>query len=210
MQDTVGDQDVSGDDAGAVHEDFAVDDGDGDVAAAEGGDGAIGQRAAVGDGAVNDVVLQDGSSLLGSEVAQGRADVLKRSVVGSEDGQVGCGVDSFGEVGGVDSTQESTQTSFLGDHADVRGNGEEAIDDMDHTTVECDVLEQIISFVSNPKFVVSMTYSFSDSDVVLESRDSKNLIVLDADFDDLTASDIGEGSVVEESRREGWSLGDAG
>jgi hypothetical protein len=55
-----------------------------------------------------------------------------------------------------------------------------------------------------------MTYSFSDSDIVLESSDSKNLIVLNADFNDLTASNIGESSVVEESRRESRSLSNAG
>ena len=114
--------------------------------ALDGGDGAVGQRAAVCDGAVDDVVLQDGGSLLSSEVAQGRANVLKRSVVGGEDGQVGGRVDGLGEVGGVNCTQERTQASFLSDHADVRGNGEEAIDDMDHTTVECNVLQSIVSF----------------------------------------------------------------
>ena len=55
-----------------------------------------------------------------------------------------------------------------------------------------------------------MTYSFSDSDIVLETRNSKNLIVLNADFDDLTASDIGESSIVQEGRREGRSLSNAG
>jgi hypothetical protein len=59
VQHAVGEQDIGGDDAGAVHEHFAVDDGYDDVAAAESGDGAVGQRAAVGDGAVDDVVLQD-------------------------------------------------------------------------------------------------------------------------------------------------------
>ena len=98
---------VGDDDAGAVDEDFAVDDGDGDVAAAESGDGAVGQRAAVGNGAVDDVVLQDGGSLLSSQVAEGRADILERSVVGGEDGQVRGGVDGFGEVCGVDCTEES-------------------------------------------------------------------------------------------------------
>jgi hypothetical protein len=57
VQDAVGEQDVCGDDAGAVDEDFAVDDGDGDVVAAEGGDCAVGQRAAVGDGAVDHMIL---------------------------------------------------------------------------------------------------------------------------------------------------------
>ena len=59
VQDTVGDQDIGGDDTSAVDEDLAVNDGDGNVATAESGDGAVGQRAAVCDGAVDDVVLQD-------------------------------------------------------------------------------------------------------------------------------------------------------
>ena len=148
MEDTVGEQDVCGDDASAVHEDFAVDDGDGDVAATESGDGAVGQRAAVCYGAVDDVVLEDFGSLLGSEVAQGRADILERSVVGGEDGQIWGGVDGLGQVRCVNGTQECTQASFLGNDADVRWESEEAVDDMDHTSVKCDVLE-IISFVSN-------------------------------------------------------------
>ena len=56
VQNTIGQQDVGGDDAGTVHEDFAVNDGDGHVVATESGDGAVGQRAAVGDGAIDDVV----------------------------------------------------------------------------------------------------------------------------------------------------------
>ena len=148
VQDAVGDQDVCYDDTGAVHEDFAVDDGDGHVAAAESGDGAVGQRAAVCHGAVDDVVLQNGSGLLCSQVAQGRADVFERSVVGGEDGQIGCRVDSFSEVCGVDCTKESTQAGFLGNDADVRWDSEEAVNDMDYTTVECNVL-RIVSFMSH-------------------------------------------------------------
>lgn len=148
VQDSVGDEDVCGNDAGTVHEDLAVDDGDGDVTTTESRDGGVGQRAAVCHGAVDDVVLQDRGSFLGSEVAQGRADVLERSVVGGEDGQVWCRVDGLGEVCGVDCTKESTQTSFLSDDADVRRDSKEAVDDMDHTAVECNVLS-IISFLVN-------------------------------------------------------------
>lgn len=50
----VRDQDVRGDDTGAVDEDLAVDDGDGDVVATESGDGAVRQRAAVSDSPIND------------------------------------------------------------------------------------------------------------------------------------------------------------
>lgn len=143
MQDTVREEDVGCDDAGAVHEDFAVDDGDGHVAAAESGDGAVGQRAAVGDCAVDDVILQDRGSLLGSEVAQSRADVLEGSVVGCEDGQVGCGVDGFCQVGGVDCSEESTETGFLSSDTDIGRNSEDAVDDMDDTAVETNVLLRV-------------------------------------------------------------------
>ena len=140
MQDTVCEQDVSCDDAGAVHEYFAVDDGDGHIAAAESGDCAVGQRAAVGNGSVDDVVLKDGSSLLGGEVAQSRADVLECSVVGCKDRQVGCSVDGFCQVGGVDCTEEGTETSFLSGDTDIGRDGEKAVDDVDDTAVESDVL----------------------------------------------------------------------
>jgi hypothetical protein len=140
VQHAVGEQDIGGDDAGAVHEDLAIDEGDGDVAAAQSGDGAVGQRAAVGDGAVDDMVLQDGSGFFGGEIAQGGADVLERFVVWGEDGQVGGGVDCFCEVGCVDCTEESAKTGFLGDGADVRRDCEEAVDDVDDAAVECNVL----------------------------------------------------------------------
>lgn len=50
----VRDQDVRGDDTGAVDEDLAVDDGDGDVVTTESGYRAVRQRAAVSDSAVDD------------------------------------------------------------------------------------------------------------------------------------------------------------
>lgn len=143
MQDTVRDEDVSGDDAGAVYEDFAIDDGDGHVAAAESRDGTVGKRAAVCNGSVDNVVLQDGSSLLSSEVAQSRADVLERCIVGCEDGQVRCRVDGLGQVGGVDCTKEGAEASFLSSDTDVGRDGEQAIDDVDDTAVESDVLLSI-------------------------------------------------------------------
>lgn len=140
VQDTVGEEDVGGDDAGAVHEDFTVDDGDGDVVAAEGRDGAVGQRAAVGDCAVDDVVLQDRGGFFGGEVGEGGADVLEGGVVGGEDGEVRGGGDSFGKAGCVDCTEEGAETGFLSDGADVRREGEEAVNNVDDSTVEGNVL----------------------------------------------------------------------
>ena len=140
VQDTVGEQDVGGDDAGAVHKDFTFDDGDGDVVAAEGRDGAVGQRAAVGDCAVDDVVLQDRGGFFGGEVGEGGADVLEGGVVGGEDGEVRGGGDSFGKAGCVDCTEEGAETGFLSDGADVRREGEEPVDNVDDSTVEGNVL----------------------------------------------------------------------
>ena len=112
MQDAVSEQDVCVHDAGAVDEDFAVGDRDGQVAAAEGWDGAVGESARVGDGAVDDVVLEDAGGLLDSEVAEGGADVLEGGVVGREDGEVWYRADGRGEVGSLDSAEESGQVGL--------------------------------------------------------------------------------------------------
>jgi hypothetical protein len=141
VQDTVGEQDVGGDDAGAVHVDVAVDDGDCDVVAAEGrDDGAVGQSAAVGDCAVDDVVLQDRGDLFGGQVCEGGADGLESGVVGSEDGEVRCSGDGFGEAGCVHCVKEGAEAGFLGDGADVRREGEETVNNVDDSAVEGNVL----------------------------------------------------------------------
>ena len=147
MQDTIGQQDIGGDDAGAVDEDFAVDDGDGHVVAAKGGDGAVGQRAAVSDCAIDDVVLQNCGSLFGGEVGEDRADVLESGVVRSENGQVGSGVDGFSEVGCVDSTEEGAEPGFLSNSADVRRDGEETVDNVDNSAVEGNVLMMLLAYI---------------------------------------------------------------
>ena len=208
VQDTVGEQDVGGDDAGAVHEDFTVDDGDGDVVAAEGGNCAVGQRAAVGDGAVDDVVLQDRGGFFGGQVGEGGADVLEGGVVWCEDGQIGGGCDGFGEAGCVDGTEEGAETGFLSDGADVRREGEQTIDNVDHSTIEGNVLVVLLVYIQVGLNQSESTYSFSNRDIVLESRDHNDLAVAYTAFDNLTTSDIGKGSVVEQSSGEGRSLCD--
>ena len=106
MEDTVLEQDVCINDACPVDEDGAVGDGDGEVSAAEGGHGAVGEGAGVGYCAVNDVVLEDAGGLLDGEVAEGRGDVLEGGVVGGEDGEIRGVVYGRGEVGGVQGAEE--------------------------------------------------------------------------------------------------------
>lgn len=208
MEDTVGEQDVGGDDAGAVYKDFTVDNGDGDVVAAESGDCAVGKRAAVGDGAVDDVVLQDRGGFFGGQVGEGGANVLEGGVVWCEDGQIGGGCDGFGEAGCVDGTEEGAETGFLSDGADVRREGEQTIDNVDHSTIKGNVLVVLLVYIQVGLNQSESTYSFSNRDIVLESRDHNDLAVAYTAFDNLTTSDIGKGSVVEQSSGEGRSLCD--
>lgn len=51
------------------------------------------------------------------------------------------------------------------------------------------------------------TYSLSNGNIVLETGDDSNLIVFQTALDDLSASDIGKSSVIEQSGRESGSLG---
>jgi hypothetical protein len=85
----------------------------------------------------------------------------------------------------------------LSDGADIRRDSEESVDDVDDTAVECNVL----TIVSLHRLSVGW------NDLQLQSR-SRYLVVYHAALDNLATSDIGIGSVVEESGREGGSLSD--
>lgn len=76
------------------------------------------------------MVLKNRSSLFTGQVRESAANVLECSVDRGENGDIGRRVDGLGKVGRVDSTKESTQASFLGNSADVRGDGEQAVNDV--------------------------------------------------------------------------------
>lgn len=140
MQDAVLEEDVCVNDASAVDEDLAVGDRDCQVSAAEGGHGAVGERAGVSDGAVDGMVLEDAGGLFDGEVAEGGADVLECGIVGREDGEVWCRVDGRGEVCSFDGAEEGGEVRFCGCGGDVGWNGEDAVDDVDDTAGEVEVL----------------------------------------------------------------------
>jgi hypothetical protein len=96
----------------------------------------------------------------------------------------------------------------LSDGADVRREGEEAVDDVDNSTVEGNVLVVLLVYIRVGWDRSELTYSFGDSDIVLESRDYNDLAIAYAAFNDLAASDIGKGSVIEQCGGEGRSLCD--
>lgn len=143
VQDTVREQDVGSDDTSAVDEDFALNDGDGDVVATESGDRAVGQRAAVRDGAVDHVVLQDLGGFFSSEVGQSRRNVLESSVDGSKDGEVRRRVDSFSQVRCIDGTEERAKSSLLSNSADIRRYSKKAVNYMNDSTIKGNVLGSV-------------------------------------------------------------------
>lgn len=145
MEHAVGEQDVAVDDTGTVNEDLAVDDGHRNVTTAKRGHGAVGQRAAVGDSTVDDVILQDGRSILDGDVGKDGGDVLEGGVVGRKDGQVRCGVHSFGELSRIEGAKQCGQVGLLSDGTDIGRDGEQTVNDVDNATVEGKVLQSLIS-----------------------------------------------------------------
>lgn len=144
MNNTVGDENVRGDDASTVDKDLSVDDGDGQVGAINGLEGGtVGQTAAVADGSGNDVVGKDAGDLLGGEVTKTGADGLESSVAGSEDGDILGGVDGLNKVGGGKSSSEGRETCGDGSVGSSLGDGKDRVDDVDNTAGESNILETI-------------------------------------------------------------------
>lgn len=122
VNDTVGDQDVGSDNAGAVDENAAIVDGDGQILAVgclE--NSSVAETRAVAKSSSDDVVGQDISGLFGGQVSETGANSLESCVGRSEDGDVGSVVDCVSQVGRNDSSTKGSQSgggesvsSFLG------------------------------------------------------------------------------------------------
>lgn len=145
VDDTVGDQDISGDDLGVVNENTLVADGDGEHLAVGGGElSAVHEAGRVADGAGDNMVGQDAGEVLGGQVAESRANVLESLVGGSEDGDIGGGVDGVDEVSSDDGTTEGGETSSGEDIGRDHGDGQHSVDDVNDTTSEVYVLRLLV------------------------------------------------------------------
>ncbi len=111
VDNTVGDEDVGGDNASVVHKDATITNGDGKLLSVGGGESsAVLKSGRVANSALgDDVVGKDASNVLSAEVTKSRADVLESLVVGSEDGDVGSVVDSVQQVGRIDGSTERSK-----------------------------------------------------------------------------------------------------
>ena len=147
MNNAVGDEDIGKDDLGVVNIDVAVADGDLDALAVEGLDGSLLELAAVGNGAGDDVVLEDALEVLLADVVEG-AELGEGFVVGGEDSDaLGLeeGVDELGRGGGAG---ESGKVGGGGGVDDVAGDGQDGVDDVDDTTLELDVLQNLLAWTA--------------------------------------------------------------
>lgn len=144
VNDTTGDEDIRGNDTRGVDKNRAIVNGDGQILAVDSrDDGAVPQGAAVSDSAVYDMVCEDVGQVSGGEGTETRADGLEGSVPGREDGYVAEAVDSGDEAGVGERAGEGGQAGGDGGVGGALGEGEDAVDDVDHTAGEVDVLYSV-------------------------------------------------------------------
>jgi hypothetical protein len=113
VHNTVGNENIGDDDAGVVHEDASIVDGDGQFISVHCRESSsvLQTRAVAGFAANNSVVGKNVGNLLSGEVTKTRADSLESSVVGCEDGDVRCVVDSAEQLGRLERTAKRSQPS---------------------------------------------------------------------------------------------------
>ena len=95
------------------------------------------------------MVLEDLGGLLGSQIACGRADGLESTVGWRKDGDILRAVQDRGEVCGLSGAEKGGQVGVDGDGREVARDLEQAVDDMDNTASEVQVLPK--SLVSSPR-----------------------------------------------------------
>jgi hypothetical protein len=140
VDDTVGNEDIRGDNTGTVDKNLSVSNGDGQVCTVSGLEGSsVGQRAAVAHSTGNDVVGKDAGYLLSGKVGKAGTDSLESSVVGSEDGNILGGVDGVDEVGRVESAGERSQTCGKSGLGGGLGQSKDSVNDVDYTTGEVNI-----------------------------------------------------------------------
>lgn len=140
MKDAIVDENITVDNARAVHEDSAFG-GDGNVEerALERRHAGVAKECAVHDCAGNDVVLQDIDKLASGKAWDGARDSLESGVVRREDGDVGTSIKSANEVSLSGCARESSEPCFEQSVRRAERDGEDRVDDMDDAVIELDV-----------------------------------------------------------------------
>lgn len=140
VEDTVGDEDIRNDNLGLIDKDIAIMDGNVDILALGSSKRAVPQRAAVSDSAIDNVVLENALEVVAAEITHNGTNIGKCSVVGRKDGNVLLLDDVFSEVSLSKGANDGREVGGDGNVGEVLGDAEDAVDDVDGTAGEVEVL----------------------------------------------------------------------
>ncbi len=87
------------------------------------------------------MVSENTCQIFHRDVAKCGADGLEGSIAGSEDGDIGCGVDSLDKFGAGERASNRGQVHGNGSGGNIGRYGKEAVNDMDNAVVVGNILE---------------------------------------------------------------------
>lgn len=140
MEDTVGDENIRNDNLGLIDKDITVVDGNVDLLTLGSSKSAVPQRAAVSNSAIDNVVLENALEVIAAEITHNRTNIGKCGVVGSKDGNVLLLDDILSDVSLSKGTDDGREVGGDGSIGEVLGDAKYAVDDVDGTTSEVEVL----------------------------------------------------------------------
>jgi hypothetical protein len=143
VDDTVGDENIRDDDLGLVDVDSAVVNGNVKLLAIGSSESTVLESAAVAKSVVYDVVREDISEITLAGVGEDGTDVGKGTVVGNKDGDVPLTAEVGQNLGFCEGTSSGGKVGGDGSIGDVLGDAENAVDDVNDTTGEVEVLKSV-------------------------------------------------------------------
>ena len=140
MNNTSSNENIRNGNHSRVDVDRSVDNGDRDTLSIDSLEGSVCQQAAVSDGALNHVVSQDAAERLGAEIGKSGSDGLESGVGRGEDGNIAKAIDGFNQISSGKSACKRCEVKSTGSVGCRLRNSQDAVNDVDDTTSEVDVL----------------------------------------------------------------------
>lgn len=141
MKNTVGDEDIRNNDLGLVDIDSSVVDGNVEILTIGSSEGTVLECAAVAKSVVDDVVLENILEISLAGVGKDGANVGKGTVAGNKDGDVPLTSEVGQKLRFCEGTSSGGKVGSNGSIGDVLGDGKNAVDDVNDTAGEVEVLE---------------------------------------------------------------------
>jgi hypothetical protein len=141
VEDSVGDEDIRDNDLGLIDPDSSVLDKNVELLATSSVEGAVLKRRAVADGAGDDMILKNILEIRLAQVGQDGTNIGKGAVARSKDGDVPGAAEVGDQVGLGEGASNGGEVGGDGSVGDVLGDVENAVDDMNDTAGEVEVLK---------------------------------------------------------------------